>query len=79
MQITVRLYATLRKYQPRLSDSGSLSLDVPTGATIEQVMIQLGIPAGAAVGALVNDKPRKLAHVLLEGDALRLFPPVAGG
>jgi molybdopterin converting factor small subunit len=79
MQITINLYATLRRYQPGLSRGESLSLDVQPGATVRKVMIELGIPGRSAVGALVNGDPRKLDHVLSDGDVLSLFPPVAGG
>ncbi|MGC8786428.1 MAG: MoaD/ThiS family protein [Anaerolineae bacterium] len=79
MRITVKLYATLRRYKPDLTPGAGFSLDVPPGATVGQVVAQLGIPDGVALVPMVNDEVQGLDHVLAEGDTLSLFPPVAGG
>jgi len=79
MCITVRLYATLRKYEPALSRGAALPLEVPPGTTVGQVVQQLGIPDGVPLVAMVNAAVCRLDHVLVEGDRLMLFPPVAGG
>ncbi len=79
MLITVKLHATLRRYQPDLPRGAGLALNVGLGTAVNQVMAQVGIPAGAAVVAVVNGKARRLDHVLSEGDTVSLFPPVAGG
>jgi molybdopterin converting factor small subunit len=78
MRITVKLYATLRQYRPNAPRSG-LALDLPAGTTIEALLPQLGLPDGVALVAMVNDKVEGLEHVLVDADALSLFPPVAGG
>jgi len=79
MNITVRLYATLRRYQPGPSKDGRLSLDLPSGANIGLALKQLGIPDEVALVAMVNDKVQMLDFGLSEADTLSLFPPVAGG
>ena len=79
MHITVKLYATLRKYRPELPRGAGLALDVPTGATVSQVVHELGIPENAPLVAMVNNGVCKLDRVLAEGDRVSLFPPVAGG
>jgi len=79
MHITLKLYATLRRYQPDLPRGASLSLDVPSGTTVHQLLSLVGIPERAALVALVNGKVQKMDYILSEGDAVDLFPPVAGG
>jgi molybdopterin converting factor small subunit len=79
MRIQVKLYATLRRYQPDVPRGAALPLDLPPGATVSQVIQQLGIPDGVPLVAMVNSSVCKLEHALAEDDTLSLFPPVAGG
>jgi molybdopterin synthase sulfur carrier subunit len=79
MQITVKLLATLRRYRPGMPRGKAESLDVPAGTTVHEVVRQLGIPDNVPLVAMVNSGVCKLDHVLVEGDKLALFPPVAGG
>ncbi|MBC7232315.1 MAG: MoaD/ThiS family protein [Chloroflexi bacterium] len=79
MRITVKLYATLRRFKPDLPPGAGFSVDVPLDATVSQVVEQLGIPDGVALVPMVNNEVKGLDHVLAEGDTLSLFPPVAGG
>jgi sulfur carrier protein ThiS len=79
MQITVKLYATLRRYGPELPSGAGFCLEVPAGSDVEKVMERLGIPDGVALVAMVNNKVVHVEHVLVAGDSLSLFPPVAGG
>lgn len=79
MQITVKLYATLRSYGPELPSGAGFSLEVPAGANVEQAVECLGIPGAVAFVAMVNNGVVHLDHVLTAGDMLSLFPPVAGG
>ena len=78
MNVQVKLYAILRRYQPDLGTPGS-SLALPEGATVGDVVQRLSIPDGEHLVAMVNSTVRQLDHVLAEGDVLSLFPPVAGG
>ncbi len=78
MRITVKLYATLRQYQPNVPRTG-LQLDAPAGTAIGELLPRLGLPEGVPLVAMVNDRVEHLDHVLADGDALSLFPPVAGG
>lgn len=79
MGITVKLLATVRRYQPQLAPGESLTLAISAGTTVSQVLGRLGIPSGAAVFAMVNGTVRTPDYVLSEGDTLLVFPPVAGG
>ena len=79
MRITVRLYATLRRFRPDVVPGSGLTLDVDPDTTVGKVVELLGIPEKAPLVAMVNNGVCKLDHVLAEGDKLALFPPVAGG
>ena len=79
MQITVKLYATLRRYGPEPPAGAGFELEVPAGADVEKAVECLGIPAAVALVAMVNTEAVHLDHVLAAGDVLSLFPPVAGG
>ena len=78
MRITVKLFATLRRYQPDAPRTG-VTLDLPDGADITAALSRLGVPERAPLVAMVNERVEHLDRVLKEGDVLSLFPPVAGG
>lgn len=78
MRVIVKLYATLRQYQPDVSRNG-LCLDIPAGTTIADILPRLGLPDGVPLVAMVNERVEHLDYILSEGDTLHLFPPVAGG
>ena len=77
MKIEVCLYATLRRYGP--SEQAPLTLDVPEGFRIFQVLEILSIPSGEEKVILVNGRPAEENSLLKDGDRVVLFPPVAGG
>jgi molybdopterin synthase sulfur carrier subunit len=79
MQITVKLYATLRRYGPSLPLGAGFALDLPAGSDVAAVAKSLRVPEGVALVAMVNDQVVHLDHVLATGDTISLFPPVAGG
>jgi molybdopterin converting factor small subunit len=79
MQITVKLYATLRRYGRSLPLGAGFALDLPTGSDVARVAEHLGIPDGVALVAMVNDQVVHLDRVIVAGDTVSLFPPVAGG
>jgi molybdopterin converting factor small subunit len=80
LSVEVRLFATLREYLPSGSSRTSTRLELPTGASIADVLARLGIPPAKAFLVLVNglyeaDKDRRLK----DGCVLSIWPPVAGG
>ncbi len=77
MNVTVRLYATLRE---RVPGRGSVvQLDVPDGATVAHVIRELGIPAELVRKVFVAGVARDPSYVLGAGDEIGMFPPIAGG
>jgi len=74
MQITVRLFATLRTN--RFKEE---TFHYPAGTQVRKVVEDLKIPPKELALVLVNGQNASLDHVLTEGDILSLFPPVGGG
>ena len=77
MQITVKLFANLRKYAP--GDENVFTMAVDPEATIDSLLKQLRIPAGVDRVILINGRRGKEERTLADGDTLTLFPPMTGG
>ena len=78
MKVQVKVFATLRKYAPAESVQKD-GLELAEGATIRQVLQQLGVPEPEVAFVFVNSKRHKLDEPLSDGDELGIFPPMAGG
>jgi molybdopterin converting factor small subunit len=80
MQIEVKLFANLRKNLPPGSSGSKAKITLGEGATIETLIQHLHIPLELAQMVLVNgEQTREFDRPLAEGDAVSIFPPVAGG
>lgn len=75
----VQLTATLRVYLPAGASGDSVVLEVPDGATVDQVVHSLRIPPDLERLTVVNGRDAVADQRLSEGDVLSLFPPLAGG
>ncbi len=81
MDVTVRLFASLREY----AGAGTLALQLGDGATVADAIARLregalaGLPVNAPFVAAVAREYVKEDHPLAEGDELALVPPVSGG
>ena len=74
MQITVKLFATLRIGRFRVEIRNYLE-----GTTVERVIDGLNIPDCQVIITLINGKHAKPEDVLSDGDVLSLLPVVSGG
>ena len=84
MQITFKLYAMLAEYLPADRRRGNeLTLELPEGATLMQAVAPFNLPAKLVHLVLVNGSyvapAERESRVLLEGDVLAIWPPIAGG
>ena len=79
MKVEVRLFATLRSYLPVGARGDGVSLELPPGATVGDVMASLNIPSDVACLTVVNGHDAAPDQVLAPGDELAMFPPLAGG
>ncbi len=84
MNITFKLFATLTDYLPaEARRSNQITLDVPSDASIEQIIEPFGMPPKLVHLVLVNGNyiapEARGTTTLTEGDVLAIWPPVAGG
>jgi molybdopterin converting factor small subunit len=79
MKIEVALFATLSKYLPPGAQNRRAVIEVKDGATVREVMDQLGVPADLPNILLVNGRQAPDQTVLRDGETLSVFPPLAGG
>ncbi|MBI3158199.1 MAG: MoaD/ThiS family protein [Chloroflexi bacterium] len=77
MQIHLKLYSTLREVLPPEA-KGQATLDLHDGATLDDLLAQLGLPKRVVIS--VNDEHEPdLARRLSPGDRVRVFSAVGGG
>lgn len=84
MNITLKLFASLTDYLPVESRyTNVMELDVAADTTIGQIIAQHRLPPKLVHLVLVNgtyiEPDKRPAKVLVEGDVLAIWPPIAGG
>lgn len=84
MNITFKLFATLTDYLPHEARATNvLQLDVPTNATIHDVVERFALPPRLVHLVLVDGvyvpPAQRLTRTLHEGETLAIWPPIAGG
>ena len=84
MRITFKLFAMLAEHLPADRPPGNaVDLEVPDGSTVAAVIDRFQLPPALVHLVLVNGKyiaPEDRATTTLhEGDALAIWPPIAGG
>lgn len=83
VRIEFRLFASLVEYLPANAKKHSVFLDVPDDTTIYNIIDHFKVPREKAHLVILNGVYVHFAdrdtYTLQEGDALALWPPVAGG
>ena len=83
MQVTVKLFATLSDYLPSGARRNQLALEVPEHAVVADVIQDLHLPRKMVHLVLLNGiylEPRQRESTpVTEGDAIAVWPPIAGG
>lgn len=84
MKIQFKLFASLTDYLPAQGRDGNVvELEVPDGTTISEVVQRFNLPEKLVHLVLVNGTyvapEQRAGHALQEGDALAIWPPIAGG
>lgn len=79
IEVRVRLYATLRLYHPELKLGEGLTVHVPEGTDVRQLVATIGIPPDTVRRVFSQGRAVEDDHVLADGEDVALFPPVAGG
>ena len=83
MKIKFKLYASLSKHLPEGSVSNTTFIEIPPEASVYDVLVRHDIPRKSVHLVLINGiyiepKDRDMP-IFSDGDALALWPPVAGG
>jgi len=83
VKVEVKLYASLGKYLPEGAKANVISVDVADGTTPMDIINDWGVPSESCHLVLINgnyiEPSLRASHALQEGDALAIWPPVAGG
>lgn len=83
MQVTLKLYASLGGFLPPNSERNEARVEVADGTTIRELLDRHKVPPQACHLVLLNgvfQPPATRGEVHLKaGDALAVWPPVAGG
>lgn len=84
MQITFKLYASLGDHLPADKRRGNeMPLELPDGSTVMQAIAPFNLPMKLVHLVLVNGHfippEQRDTRVLVEGDVLAIWPPIAGG
>jgi molybdopterin converting factor small subunit len=74
MQVTVKLFATLR--QGRFDVD---TVDLPSGTKVGDIVKRLDIPEKEVTLIFINGRHGDFTSELHDGDVLAMFPPVGGG
>jgi len=84
MQITFKLYAPLQHLLPPEAKNNAVVIDVPEDVTLHEVIDRFNVQRKDAHLVLINgryfcDSDRDEKGLLVAGDVLAVWPPVAGG
>lgn len=83
MRVTLKLYASLGVHLPPHAERNEASIDVAEGTSITELLDRHNVPRAACHLVLLNglfQPPSVRSTVRLKpGDAIAVWPPVAGG
>jgi sulfur-carrier protein len=83
MKIQFKLFATLSDYLPQPTQNNSVVLEVAPETTVQRLIEQYNLPPQLCHLVLVNgfyiSPAERASTVLKDGDALAIWPPIAGG
>ena len=78
-EVEVRLYASLRKYQPDPTSGEAMVISLDDKAKLGNLLSKLGLSKKNVAIAMVNGKSEKEGYRLQDGDRIGLFPLIGGG
>lgn len=79
LKVKVKLFGIFRNYLPSESEGPTFWMEFEEGATLEEILVRLGIPEEEPKALVHNHRAGKKEQVLADGDVVAVFPPVAGG
>lgn len=83
MKVRVKFYAMLAEYLPANAVKNEADLECADGTAISEILTSLQVPLEQCHLVLVNGifvaPSERDTRTLADGDALAIWPPVAGG
>lgn len=79
MTVSIKLFATLRKYLPDNAVNKTATLELGDQATVSDIIEHLDIPDGHIHLILIDGKHSAEDTPLTDGAVVSFFPPIAGG
>ncbi|TSE34998.1 sulfur carrier protein ThiS [Tepidimonas charontis] len=83
MPVTLKLFATLSDHLPPQARQNQVELDWAVGQSVQAVIDHLGLPPKLVHLVLVDGvfipPPQRATRLLKDGEALAIWPPIAGG
>jgi molybdopterin synthase sulfur carrier subunit len=83
MKIRIKLYAMLGVYLPTHAKKNEADVEFAEGISITEILSVVGVPLEQCHLVLVNGvfvaPSERESRSVVEGDALAVWPPVAGG
>ena len=83
MKIRIKLYAMLSMYLPAHAEKNEADVEFSEGTPINEILATVGVPLEQCHLVLVNGvyvaPSERDSRSIIDGDALAVWPPVAGG
>ena len=79
MKIKVRVFATLRKHLPDLGIGEAKPVELPEGATFENLRAELNLPLEEIKVIMRNGIQSEMDEIIEDGDRIAYIPAVGGG
>lgn len=83
MKITFKLFASLTDYLPAERRGNVVDIEVADNATVQQIIDRYQLPTKMVHLVVINgvyvEPADRLTRTLNAGDALAIWPPIAGG
>jgi sulfur carrier protein ThiS len=84
MKVTFKLFATLQDYLPvEGRKANALTLELDEGTTVDQVITRFALPQKLVHLVLIDGSfvppAERGSRILVDGNTLAIWPPVAGG
>jgi sulfur carrier protein ThiS len=84
MKVTFKLFATLQDYlPPEGKKTNALTLELEEGTSVQQIIERFALPEKLVHLVLIDGSfvppAQRDSRILVEGDTLAIWPPVAGG
>ena len=79
LRLKVKLYGTLSRSFDQYDHMSGLDIDLPKGASIEDLLIHLDILPKRVGMVLMDEKPVQKKARLNDGVLIKILQPIAGG